>query len=55
VFISELRVDELSDQAQAIIKKLVEQMPDSMVKADNFFTHVHLSGLPGPTRLSRGA
>ncbi len=37
VFISELRVNELSETAQTIIKKLVDQMPESVVDADNFF------------------
>jgi len=36
VFISELRVGELSEQAQAIIHKLVDQMDGSLVTADNF-------------------
>jgi len=36
VFISELRVDELSDDVQAIIKKLVTQMPSDITDADNF-------------------
>ena len=36
VFISELRVNELSETAQAIIKKMVDQMPESVVDADNF-------------------
>lgn len=36
VFISELRVEELSSQAQAIIHKLVEQMDGNAVTADNF-------------------
>jgi len=34
VFISELRVNELSETAQTIIKKLVAQMPESVVDAD---------------------
>jgi hypothetical protein len=32
----ELRVNELSETAQTIIKKLVDQMPESVVDADNF-------------------
>lgn len=36
VFISELRVEELSEQAQAIIHKLVAQMNADAVTADNF-------------------
>ena len=36
VFISELRVNELSDEAQTIIKNLVEQMSADAVTADNF-------------------
>ncbi|QJR80569.1 DUF1338 domain-containing protein [Alteromonas pelagimontana] len=36
VFISELRVKELSDQAQNIIQKLVDQMDEDVVTADNF-------------------
>ncbi|MDO6535958.1 DUF1338 domain-containing protein [Alteromonas stellipolaris] len=36
VFISELRVNELSDNAQAIIQKLVAQMDADVVTADNF-------------------
>lgn len=36
VFISELRVDELSEQAQQIIHKLVDQMNPDVVEADNF-------------------
>ncbi|RDV26717.1 DUF1338 domain-containing protein [Alteromonas aestuariivivens] len=36
VFISELRVEELSETAQAIITKLVEQMDAAAVTEDNF-------------------
>lgn len=36
VFISELRVHELSDEAQSIIHDLVAQMNDDAVNADNF-------------------
>lgn len=36
VFISELRVEELSEQAQGIIHKLVEHMPDDAVEKSNF-------------------
>ncbi len=36
VFISELRVEEFSPQTQHIIESLVEQMPASVVSADNF-------------------
>ena len=36
VFISELRVNELSDNTQAIIQKLVAQMDANVVTADNF-------------------
>ena len=36
VFISELRVQDLSEQAQAIINKLVDQMDASVVEAETF-------------------
>jgi acetyltransferase-like isoleucine patch superfamily enzyme len=46
VFISELRVEELSETSQAIIHKLVEQVEPDVTTQDNFLysgTHWHIS------------
>lgn len=46
VFISELLVEEFSEQTQAIIKKMVEQVSDDAIVADNFLysgTHWQVS------------
>lgn len=46
VFISELLVEEFSETTQAIIKKMVEQVPEEAINADNFLysgTHWQVS------------
>nr|WP_136251410.1 DUF1338 domain-containing protein [Ningiella ruwaisensis] len=55
VFISELRVDELSEEAQTIIHRMVEQIDPSSVMDDNFLysgTHWQVSSADYKTLLA---